>query len=351
MKATKSILLFLTLSAAASVPSVGQSNGNVGTHGEDYWLNGHNIVAYFDNITGTPIYTSDVHQANISANPADEFTTPAAAVAAFEALLAEHPNLFRFDPSLLDTIMARPVNLSTGLSWAISASQLYQGLEVQGGSAGAMIQQDGSFISLWALVFSDIAIDTMPKLSAGEADEFVRRAIADSASGVYGFMEFWEMATVDTARLVVVVEVEEEKYVYYLAWNIDYTSDELGGGFAVVDANSGRVVRVAGGPVTTGRDHNSEAGQSGVTELLPSYPNPASSALTIPYRVSEPASVTLSIVDLLGRTVAIVENGYRLSGDHVAMFDVSTLSPGLYLVRLEIPGAAGSRQVVVARPN
>ena len=66
------------------------------------------------------------------------------------------------------------------------------------------------------------------------------------------------------------------------------------------------------------------------------FPNPFSNTTTIRYSLPKTMQVRLSVYDLLGREVAIVEQGTYDAGIYVHEFDGSLLSPGIYYTRLEV---------------
>ena len=51
-----------------------------------------------------------------------------------------------------------------------------------------------------------------------------------------------------------------------------------------------------------------------VTFLLPNYPNPFNPETWIPYQLSEPAEVTLTIYDIQGRVVQNLDLGHQRAG-------------------------------------
>ena len=69
------------------------------------------------------------------------------------------------------------------------------------------------------------------------------------------------------------------------------------------------------------------------------YPNPFNPTTSIVYDVPEQSPVTLTVLDLLGREVAVVVNQTQSAGRYKAVFDASALTSGAYFYRL----TAGSR--------
>jgi hypothetical protein len=68
--------------------------------------------------------------------------------------------------------------------------------------------------------------------------------------------------------------------------------------------------------------------------LEQNHPNPFNSSTLIRYALPGPGQVRLEVFDLLGRRVALLEEGRRESGPHQVVFAAGTLGNGLYLCRL-----------------
>jgi hypothetical protein len=79
------------------------------------------------------------------------------------------------------------------------------------------------------------------------------------------------------------------------------------------------------------------------------YPSPAAGALTVAFTLPEAGRVTVALYDLSGRHVATVYDGETAAGRHEASGDVSALTPGVYLARLETDAGTLTRRLVVAR--
>ena len=74
--------------------------------------------------------------------------------------------------------------------------------------------------------------------------------------------------------------------------------------------------------------------------LATNYPNPFTHTTTIEYALPASGPVRLAVYDALGREVATLVDGVRQAGSHVAVFDGTSLSSGVYLYRLEAAGQA-----------
>jgi len=78
-------------------------------------------------------------------------------------------------------------------------------------------------------------------------------------------------------------------------------------------------------------------------------PNPAKGEVTVSCLLERPARLRLSIVDALGREVAVLLDERCAAGTATMSFDISDLPAGLYLVRSETGGATRDRILSVVK--
>ncbi|GAB5409045.1 MAG: hypothetical protein BalsKO_14100 [Balneolaceae bacterium] len=64
------------------------------------------------------------------------------------------------------------------------------------------------------------------------------------------------------------------------------------------------------------------------------YPNPFNPSTQIPFSVSEPAFITLTVYDALGREVETIVNEFKNPNKYQVLFDSKNLSSGMYYYRL-----------------
>lgn len=64
------------------------------------------------------------------------------------------------------------------------------------------------------------------------------------------------------------------------------------------------------------------------------YPNPFNPETQIRYALHESAEVTLTVYDMLGRKVAVLDSGFREAGFHTVTFQADGLGSGVYIYRL-----------------
>jgi hypothetical protein len=67
------------------------------------------------------------------------------------------------------------------------------------------------------------------------------------------------------------------------------------------------------------------------------YPNPAGGLVQIPLALPE-AAVPIEVIDLLGRRVALLQDGALDAGRHELAFETGGLAAGLHIVRAEVSG-------------
>jgi len=72
--------------------------------------------------------------------------------------------------------------------------------------------------------------------------------------------------------------------------------------------------------------------------LLAAWPNPFNPTTTLRYELEAPGRVTLTVHDLLGRTVATLADGLTAAGRHERTFDAAGLATGVYFARLAVDG-------------
>ena len=79
------------------------------------------------------------------------------------------------------------------------------------------------------------------------------------------------------------------------------------------------------------------------------YPNPFNPATRITYRLEAPQRVRLAVYDLLGREVALLDDGLKSAGEHIVRWDAAGLPSGTYLYRLDAGDASATRRMTLTK--
>jgi hypothetical protein len=83
--------------------------------------------------------------------------------------------------------------------------------------------------------------------------------------------------------------------------------------------------------------------------LEAAYPSPASSRVTIPFRLETATFARLELFDLAGRRVAVVAEGVFEAGRHDIHWDAGALANGVYLYRLQAGASHATERLILAR--
>lgn len=84
----------------------------------------------------------------------------------------------------------------------------------------------------------------------------------------------------------------------------------------------------------------------GKTELKSIYPNPASNIAMIEFSLSRAVHVDLVMVDQLGRSVMTLLDENSSEGNHQIITDVSSLSPGIYILLMTAGGNPVAKKIL-----
>lgn len=78
--------------------------------------------------------------------------------------------------------------------------------------------------------------------------------------------------------------------------------------------------------------------------------NPASSSeVKVTFTLSDAGSAQVELMDVLGRSVRMLQNGPALPGQNMVFIDPLTLAPGTYFVRLTADGVSAMQKLVITR--
>ena len=83
--------------------------------------------------------------------------------------------------------------------------------------------------------------------------------------------------------------------------------------------------------------------------LEQNHPNPFNPETVIRYHIAQAGPVRLDVLNLLGRTVAVLVDDTRAAGTYTATLDARHLPSGLYLYRLQAGPTVLTRKMVLAK--
>jgi DNA-binding beta-propeller fold protein YncE len=169
-------------------------------------------------------------------------------------------------------------------------------------------------------------------------------------------------ATAGGAPLTIYASLQNPTYIA-----LDPTGGQMYWSEAGVGAQHLYKASMAGGPRTTlsapvatfgglafQADDNVDVPDPGLPRefaLSPIAPNPARDVVDASFALPHEARVRVSVFDLQGRELAVLQNGWLPAGRHLAHWDPAQGSnaEGLYFVRLAAAGRTWVRRVVVTR--
>jgi len=88
---------------------------------------------------------------------------------------------------------------------------------------------------------------------------------------------------------------------------------------------------------------------AGKYALEQNFPNPFNPTTVVRYELPAASDVRLVAVDMLGRDVAILDNGRREAGVHEVTFDASHLPSGVYFSRLQAGSFVAARKLLLVK--
>lgn len=118
-----------------------------------------------------------------------------------------------------------------------------------------------------------------------------------------------------------------------------------------IDANV-----IAGNETITNVAYIDSVSRVGITEInnianISVFPNPASDQLVLQYHMVSAATVKISICNVLGETMTIVENGKMAIGENLNVINLKELklSEGIYFVNFESNGSREIKKIIISK--
>ena len=89
--------------------------------------------------------------------------------------------------------------------------------------------------------------------------------------------------------------------------------------------------------------------RAGASDLAPAYPNPANSAVSLPFRLAREADVELAIYNVLGQRMALLVAERLGAGQHLAHWRGERAASGAYWAVLKVGGETRTRRLMLVR--
>jgi hypothetical protein len=153
--------------------------------------------------------------------------------------------------------------------------------------------------------------------------------------------------TVETNVMLQVGETVGEYGLGYVVTKEAFaTKDWFGGDYPGADSTMNQAITVT---EATAIEDVIVDGVPARFALDQNYPNPFNPSTKIRYALDEPSEVRLSIFDVSGRVIEVLDAGSRAAGIYEATFDAGDLPSGTYLYRLEAGDFVETRSMVLMK--
>jgi hypothetical protein len=83
--------------------------------------------------------------------------------------------------------------------------------------------------------------------------------------------------------------------------------------------------------------------------LMQNIPNPAEGNTVINFFLPKSGEVTLEVLDVTGKQVMVLANGYVPAGEHSAMFSTNSIAKGVYIYRLRVGNESVTKSMVIVK--
>jgi predicted outer membrane repeat protein len=192
---------------------------------------------------------------------------------------------------------------------------------------------DSIYYDRWAFNFSDTTITVD-----------LWTCVFVPGIGQYGPLHLWEDVSIDPGDSVGENDVGEEvtssdpsgdyTFVAYIGDHANSIIDSSYFYFSKIGSIGGRLSRTPASHDGLTEIASMQANLATNYVLYQNYPNPFNAETNISYSLAEAGNVSLSVYDISGRLVATLVNGHEEAGEHVAAWDASQVSSGVYFYKL-----------------
>jgi len=114
-----------------------------------------------------------------------------------------------------------------------------------------------------------------------------------------------------------------------------------------IDGGMGNVSMMLSGEVTSIKESYTAIPDKFV--LKQNYPNPFNPSTTINYSIPIDGNVTLTVYDIMGSEVTVLDRGFKSAGSYTSNFDASNLTSGIYFYRLQAGNFVESKKMILMK--
>ena len=84
-------------------------------------------------------------------------------------------------------------------------------------------------------------------------------------------------------------------------------------------------------------------------ELNTAYPNPFNPTTNIDYSINKASNIKITIYDVSGRMVEILESGYKNQGNYNLLWNASNKSSGIYYIQIQSDENVVTEKIVLLK--
>lgn len=122
-----------------------------------------------------------------------------------------------------------------------------------------------------------------------------------------------------------VEDASADRIMFYNYYQADWNTDDRGSMFL-------NNLKITASGTTT---NNEEENVAQAFELSQNFPNPFNPATNISYTLDRQTNVRLSVYNMLGQEIQVLDQGFRAPGNYFVNFNASGLNSGMYIYQLQ----------------
>ena len=114
----------------------------------------------------------------------------------------------------------------------------------------------------------------------------------------------------------------------------------------VVNFQSDMIIGDGFSPMRFGLSNAEEVSSLSISKA---YPNPFNPSTNLEYSISDPGFVKITVFDVVGRQVDIIENSYKNSGEHKLTWNAENNTSGIYYIQISSGSEVKAQKVVLLK--